>query len=47
MKNPQYILPSIMIALSFGAAVVYALKGDVRHVLYWLAAAVITASVTF
>lgn len=41
------ILPSVMIGLSVGAAIVYGISGDLRHTLYWSAAAVITASVTF
>lgn len=41
------VFPTIMIALSIGAAVVYAWAGDVRRAIYWTAAAVLTASVTF
>lgn len=37
----------MMIALSVGAAGVYAFDGDWRRVVYWLAAAALTASVTF
>jgi hypothetical protein len=36
-----------MIALSLFAAVAYAGEGDLRRTVYWLAAAVLTASVTF
>ncbi len=36
-----------MIAVSLGAAAVYAYGADYRRTIYWLAAAVITASVTF
>lgn len=42
-----FILPTIMIALNVGAATVYAFDGDMRKVIYWLAAAVITAAVTY
>jgi hypothetical protein len=40
-------LPIIMITLSIGAAIVYAYDGDIRHSLYWAAAALITGTVTF
>lgn len=44
----EYVLPIMMIVLSVGAAFVYAWGyQDVRHTMYWLAAAVLTASVTF
>jgi len=41
------VLPSVMIALSVGAAIVYAFDCDWRRAIYWSAAAVLTASVTF
>jgi hypothetical protein len=41
------IFPTILIALDFGASVVYAVALDWRRSLYWLAAAVLTACVTF
>lgn len=41
------IFPGIIIALSVGACVIYAVKGDARHAIYWLAAAVLNISVTF
>lgn len=44
--NPK-LLPSILIALQVGAGVVYAAHGDIRKAAYWLAAAVLTISVTF
>lgn len=43
----KYVFPSLMIAFSVGAAVVYGLGGDVRRTIYWMAAAVLTAAVTF
>ena len=46
MKYAQ-ALPVIMIALSIGAGGIYALQGDWRRAVYWLAASVLTASVTF
>jgi hypothetical protein len=36
-----------MIFLCIGAAIVYGWEGDFRHFIYWTAAAIITASVTF
>jgi hypothetical protein len=44
--NPK-LLPAVMIVLDILAAVVYAANKDVRHTIYWTAAAVLTASVTF
>ena len=35
------------IVLSCGAFVGYCFAGDIRHSIYWLAAAILTASVTF
>lgn len=41
------IFPSALIALDVGAAAVYAAHGDVRRFIYWIAAATLTATVTF
>lgn len=41
------LLPILMIVISVCAAVVYLFTGDIRRAIYWTAAAVITASVTF
>jgi hypothetical protein len=43
----QYIFPCILIACDLGAALVSLYHRDGRKALYWLAAAVLTASVTF
>lgn len=43
----ERILISIMIILSACSGIIYALKGDVRKTLYWLAGATIMAVVTF
>lgn len=43
----KYAFPTILILMSIGAAVVYAFDGDTRRAIYWSAAAVLTASVTF
>ncbi len=41
----QQIFPTVLILLDVGAAVSY--WGDWRKVIYWCAAAVLTASVTY
>ena len=39
--------PSVLIALDVCAAGVYAAHGDLRRFIYWIAAATLTATVTF
>ena len=41
------MLATIMIVLSVGAAIGYGMAGDARRMCYWMAAAVLTASVTY
>lgn len=41
-----YFFPIAQIFLSIGAAIVYAYTGDWKHATYWLAAAVLTGTVT-
>jgi len=41
------IFPSIMILMSLGAAVTYLFDGDWRRTIYWIAAAILTTTVTF
>ena len=41
------VFPSILIALDVCAAGVYAAYGDWRRFIYWMAAAALTATVTF
>lgn len=43
----QYIFPILLIVLDVGAAIVYAADGDWKKTIYWLAAAVLNAAVTF
>lgn len=43
----KYIFPIILIILDMGAAVIYGVEGDIRKVIYWVAAAVLNAAVTF
>ena len=46
MTRSQWF-PALLIVLDVAAAVVYAIDADVRRCVYWLAAAVLTAVVTF
>lgn len=39
--------PALLILLDIGAAIVYAKHRDWRKVIYWLAAAILNAAVTF
>lgn len=39
--------PIILIVLDIGASIVYLSNGDIRRMIYWLAAAVLTYTVTF
>lgn len=41
------IFPILLIVLDVGASIVYFINNDIRHGVYWLSAAVLTASVTF
>ena len=43
----KYIFPVSIMILQIGAAVVYACQGNYRMLLYWIAAVLITGSVTF
>ena len=43
----EKLFPTILIVLDICAAIFYAWTGDARHAVYWLAAAILTASVTF
>jgi hypothetical protein len=46
LMDPR-LFPSLLILLDVCAGVVYACHGDVRRTIYWLAAAVLTATVTY
>ncbi len=46
MKPDQY-LPTLLIVIDIAAASVYMYQGDARKVVYWIAAAVLTAAVTY
>ena len=43
----ELIFPTIMIVLNIGAAIMYAIKGNIRMMIYWIAAAVLTSCVTY
>lgn len=43
----EKLFPTILFALDVCAAVTYAFRGDIRHTIYWLAAAILTACVTY
>lgn len=45
--KPEQIFPLLLIILDIGAAVVYGIGYDTRKVIYWIAAAVLNAAVTF
>lgn len=42
-----YIFPVILIILDLGAAIAYGANSDIRKAIYWLAAAILNAAVTF
>lgn len=43
----QYIFPAAMIIMDVGAAIACAVHQDHKKAVYWLAAAVLNAAVTF
>lgn len=43
----EHIFPSLLIAMNLGAALVYGMQGDVKKVIYWIAAAILNITVTF
>ena len=43
----EYIFPVLLIALNFGAAIMFGVHGDIRKVVYFGAAAVLNITVTF
>lgn len=43
---PSWFFPTVSICLNIGSAVVYLCHGDTKRTIYWLAAAVLTATVT-
>lgn len=45
--NWKYLFPCILMALDVAASGVYLFGGDLRRFIYWIAAATLTATVTF
>ena len=45
--KPTQIMPTVMIVLDIGAAIVCAFQKDFKMTVYWLSAATLTASITF
>jgi hypothetical protein len=43
----EKIFPTLLMALDFCAAVPYAVKGEMKMLVYWIAAGVLTFSVTW
>lgn len=43
----EYIFPTLLIALDVAASIPYAVRGNLRMMVYWLAAATLTACVTY
>ena len=43
----EKLLPTLMIALSIGAAIMYLTTHDYRRAMYWVFAAGLTATVTY
>jgi hypothetical protein len=44
---PVWAFPALLIVIDVMAALVYVFDGDWRRAVYWLAAAVLTTTVTF
>ena len=47
MKLDPRIFPTILIVLDFIAAIPYAFRGYARHAVYWVAAGILTFTVTW
>lgn len=45
--SSEKFFPTLLILMDIGAAIVYAKHRDWRKVIYWIAAAVLNAAVTF
>ncbi len=43
----EKVFPTILIVLDLCAALVYACAGDIRRMIYWVAAATLTLCVTY
>lgn len=47
MIPTEKILPTLLMVIDFLAAIPYAVKCDLRQTVYWIAAGVLTLSVTW
>lgn len=47
MEIPFKLFPTVLIILDLCAAITYLCNGDIKKVIYWLAAAVLTICVTY
>lgn len=47
MTIPTWFFPLCLIILDVAAAIVWACEGDWRKATYWIAAAILTTTVTF
>lgn len=47
MSYATKLFPTILIVLDLGASIMWLVAGDWRRAIYWLAAAVLTATVTY
>ena len=45
--KPEYVFPTILIGLDVASSLPYIAKADWRMAIYWLAAATLTACVTY
>ena len=43
----KYIFPVMLIVFDIGAGIVYGISGDIKKMVYWFAAAVLSITVTF
>lgn len=43
----KYLFPCTLMLLDLGAAVLYAVDGDLKKAVYWIAAAILNYCVTF
>lgn len=46
-KMVQKLFPSILVALDLCASLMYFVTGDIKRGIYWLSAAILTATVTY
>ena len=43
----EKMLPTVLMAIDVAAGIIYACNGDFKRCVYWLAAATLTATVTY